>query len=226
MDRNQVIAKIKSILNLQNGTDFDGEASAAANLIDKLCKQYNVSLDEATKTQILDECFYTFKRMNQAYVTLLNAVATFYDAKVYIRTSNTGEKSIQVVGSEAQQIQTKIYYEYLLEVMEKQCEVAHKAEKVLCQLNGVAISRSFKINFRKAFANKVAFRLEELKEQEGRVHDDAEATNTEYSKLKLGKARKFTAARGDGAYAGHDVGSNVSLHRQASGKSNRLLSGV
>jgi hypothetical protein len=36
MDRNQVISKIKSMLKLQESTDFDGEASAAAQMIDKL----------------------------------------------------------------------------------------------------------------------------------------------------------------------------------------------
>ncbi len=40
MDRSQVIAKIQSILKLQNGTEFEGEASAAANMIDILCNQY------------------------------------------------------------------------------------------------------------------------------------------------------------------------------------------
>jgi NMD protein affecting ribosome stability and mRNA decay len=48
MDRQQVIAKIQSILKLQNGTDFEGEASAAARMIDKLCKQYGITVDEAT----------------------------------------------------------------------------------------------------------------------------------------------------------------------------------
>jgi PIN domain nuclease of toxin-antitoxin system len=51
MNRAQVIAKIKAMLSLQESTDFDGEAAAAANLIDKLCKQHGISVDDAVKPE-------------------------------------------------------------------------------------------------------------------------------------------------------------------------------
>ena len=87
MDRSQVIAKIQSILKLQNGTEFEGEASAAAKMIDKLCKQYGVTVTEASVTQVMDEEFLTFKKSNYAYKMILNAIAIFYDAKAYISNS-------------------------------------------------------------------------------------------------------------------------------------------
>ena len=224
MDRQQVIAKIQSILKLQNGTDFDGEASAAAAIIDKLCKQYNVTLDEATKTQVFDESFITFKRINAAHALLLNAVATFYDAKAYLKNGDT--KSLQVIGSEAQQIQVRLYFDFLLGVMEKEAETAHKAEKVMAELTGAKVSRSFKINFRKAFADKVAERLRDMKIEEGRVHDDADVVNEKLSTMRFGRAKKMNGAKGDGAYAGDGAGSSVSLNRQASGSVTKSLCGV
>lgn len=224
MDRQQVIAKIQSILKLQKGTDFEGEASAAANLIDKLCKQYNVTLDEATETQVFDETFMTFKRINQAYATLLNAVAYFYDAKAYLKTDDV--KSIQIIGSEAQQIQVRLYYDYLLEVMEKECKLAHEAEKVIASVSGNTISRSFKTNFKKAFSNKVALRLHEMKEAEKRTHEDADAVKNKLVKMKFNSGRKFTSAKGDGACVGAEVGAGVSLNRQASGSTVKSLVGV
>jgi enamine deaminase RidA (YjgF/YER057c/UK114 family) len=72
MNRAQVIAKIKAMLSLQESTDFDGEAAAAANLIDKLCKQHGISVDDAVKPEILDEIFQEFKKMNSANATLLS----------------------------------------------------------------------------------------------------------------------------------------------------------
>lgn len=224
MDRQQVIAKIQAILKLQNGTDFDGEASAAAAIIDKLCKQYNVTLDEATKTQVLDESFLTFKRINNAHALLLNAVANFYDAKAYLKNGDT--KSLQVIGSEAQQIQVRLYFDFLLGVMEKEAETAYKAEKVMAELTGAKVSRSFKINFRKAFADKVAERLRDMKEAEGRVHDDADAVCEKLSTMRFGRAKKVNAATGDGAYAGADVGAGVSLNRQPKGSVTKSLCGV
>jgi hypothetical protein len=225
MDRQQVIAKIQSILKLQNGTSFDGEADAAAKMIDKLCKQYGVTISEATETQVLDESFDSFKRINVALSTLVNAIASFYDAKAYLKTSGDS-KSLQVIGSEAQQIQVRLYYDYLVQVMEKEADVAHKAEKVLASLTGATVSRSFKINFRKAFADKVALRLREMKEAEGRVHDDAEAVNNKLSSMRFGRAKKMNGASGAGAYAGSNVGAGVSLNRQASGSVTKQLCGV
>jgi len=225
MDRQQVIAKIQSILKLQNGTSFDGEADAAAKMIDKLCKQYGVTISEATETQVLDESFDSFKRINVALSTLVNAIASFYDAKAYLKTEGDS-KSLQVIGSEAQQIQVRLYYDYLVQVMEKEAEVAHKAEKVMADLTGKTVSRSFKLNFRKAFADNVAQRLREMKEAEGRVHDDADAVKNKLSAMRFGRAKKMNGANGAGAYAGAGVGSSVSLNRQASGSVTKQLCGV
>jgi hypothetical protein len=224
MDRTQVIAKIQSILKLQNGTDFEGEASAAAKMIDKLCKQYGVTISEATETQVYDEEFASFKRVNYALTTLLNAIATFYDAKAYLKSGDT--KSLQIIGSEAQQIQVRLYFDYLNQVMENECEVAHQAEKVMSSLTGKTVSRSFKLNFRKAFADNVALRLFEMKKEENRVHDDADAVKNKLSQMRFGRARKMNGASGDGAFAGAGVGSSVSLNRQASGSTQKALCGV
>jgi hypothetical protein len=224
MDRQQVIAKIQAILKLQKGTNFEAESQTAAAIIDKLCKQYNVSLDDATKTQVLDETFESFKRINSAKALILNAVATFYDAKAYVKNGDI--KQLQIIGTEAQQIQTKLYYEYLLEVMERECETAHKAEKVLADVTGKPVSRSFKINFRKAFANKVSERLYEMKKEENRVHEDANAVSEKLSTMRFGKTRKFAGANGAGADVGNEVGNSVSLRRQTSGASAKQLCGV
>ena len=224
MDRTQVIAKIQSILKLQEGTSFDGEADAAAKMIDKLCKQYGVTITEATETQVFDESFINFKRANYALVTLLNAIASFYDAKAYLKTGY--EKSLQIIGSDAQQIQVRLYYDYLVQVMEKEAEVAHQAEKILSVLTGNSVSRSFKLNFRKAFADKVALRLHEMKKEENRVHEDKKAVSDKLSTMRLGKSRKFNGPNGSGAISGSNVGAAVSLNRQTKGSQQRALCGV
>ena len=224
MDRQQVIAKIQSMLKLQQGSDFAGECANAAAMIDKLCKKYNVSVEEVTETQVFDEEFSSFKRINAALSTLLNAVANFYDAKAYLKNGET--KSLQVIGSEGQQIQVRLYFDYLVQVMENEAEVAHQAEKVLASLRGDSVSRSFKLNFRKAFADKVAERLREMKKEENRVHDDADAVKSKLSTMRFGRARRMNGASGAGAYSGANVGAGVSLHRQANGSQQRALCGV
>lgn len=226
MDRKSVIEKIQSILKLQEGTNFEGEADNAAKMIDMLCKKYGVTIDEATEVQVEDEVFFKFKKMNVAYVTLLNAIACFYDAKAYLKTDVNGNKSIQVIGSEAQQIQVKVYFDYLVECMEKETETAHKAEKIIAQLNGTKLSRSFKINFRKGFAEKVMNRLYDKKKEEGRVHEHKEVVSKALSTRRFNTSRRMNGASGYGGNAGACAGDSVSLNRQTSGASNKQLCGV
>ena len=188
MDRQQVIAKIKSMLALQEGTDFDGEASAAAAMIDKLCKKYGITVDEATEVIASDELYQSFKRLDASLAIVVNAVANFYDAKAYVKTDINGAKSIQVIGSEAQQIQVNLYSEYLLGVMEREADKAYKAEKIIADLTGAKLSRSFKINFKKAFSNQVASRLYDMKKEEGRVHEHKDAVAKALTKHRFNRS--------------------------------------
>lgn len=226
MDRKQVIEKIQSILKLQEGTTFDGEADNAAKMIDMLCKKYGVTIDEATEVQVEDEIFMKFKKINVAYATLLNAIAYFYDAKAYLKTDANGNKTIQVIGSEAQQIQVRIYFDYLVDCMEKETETAHKAEKIIAQLQGNTLSRSFKTNFRKGFAEQVMNRLQDKKKQEGRVHEHKAVTDKALSTKRFNTSRRMNGASGYGGNAGASAGGSVSLNRQASGASQKSLCGV
>jgi hypothetical protein len=221
MNRAQVIAKIKAMLSLQESTDFDGETAAAANLIDKLCKQHGISVDDAVKPEILDEIFQEFKKMNSANATLLNSVATYYDAVAYI--SRKDGKSLNIMGSESQIIQTRLYFDFLYEVMEKEAEKAFMAEKILADLTGSdSPTKSFKHNFRLAFAKNVQERLIEMKNAE---HEHAKFTKEALALRKFGKAKTISSVgSGDGAFAGSSVGSQVSLHKQASGASHKFLS--
>ena len=226
MDRNQVIAKIKSMLKLQESTDFDGEASAAAAMIDKLCAKHGITLQEAKEVLAVDEQFASFKKMDVAFTQIVNAVAKFYDAKAYVKTDINGAKTIQVIGSEAQQIQVNLYSEFLVDVMNREADKAYSAEKIIAELTGANLKRSFKINFKKAFAIQVADRLREMKKEENRVHEDKQAVDTALSKMRFNSSTKFRGASGAGATAGADVGSNVSLNRQASGSQSKQLCGV
>ena len=226
MNRAQVIAKIKSMLALQESTDFDGEASAAAAMIDKLCAKYGITLTEATEVVATDETFRQFKKMDTAYCTLFNVVAYFYDAKAYI-SRNGREQNLKLIGSEAQQIQTQLYFEYLLDVMNREADKAYQAEKIMGELTGKVISRSFKTNFKKGFVTKVEERLHELKEKENRVHDDADAVHKALAGKRFG-TRRVSGAAGAGATAGGAVGAGVSLNRQTTGGAAavRALAGV
>lgn len=225
MDRNQVIKKIQSMMKLQESTDFAGEATAAAKLIDKLCKQHGIDLTEASNPVADDEQFgEVFKRMNHSYGMVLNAVAKYYDAYAYIVRGR--EQYYKVIGTEAQRIQVQLYFEYLWEVCEREADRAYRAEKVIAHLQDKNIDRSFKSNFKKAFASTVADRLFEMK-KENEEHEHKGAVQSALSTRRFSSGRTMRGPKGSGASAGAGVGAGVSLTRQASGSaSRRALVGV
>jgi hypothetical protein len=227
MDRQAILDKIAAMLRLQESSTFEGESSAAAAMIDKLCKQYGVTVDDATTPQVLEEDYLTTGRMNEAEFMLFCAVARFYDAKGYVYTSKaTGRKTstFKCIGTEAQQIQTFLYYEFLLETMQKECNAALQGEKLLAELQGEEFNKAgFKPNFNKAFVLKVRERLEEMKKERG-DHEHKEITAIEVAKKRFSSV-KLGGATGNGAAIGSNAGANASLYRQTSGSKTLALCG-
>jgi len=221
MDRAQILNKIRAMLALKENSTFDGEADNASRMIDALCAKYGITVDDAIRPQILDEIFIS-GRTRDYTKRILAALAEFYDAQAYYPSNG----SVRVIGSEAQQIQVKLYYEFIVESMEKEAKKAYEGEKLLAELTGgCSPSRTFLHAFKLAFSHKVRSRLEEMKEQQNRKHEHAEYTLEKVNTYRFRRVR-LSVGRGSGALAGQSAGENVSLNKQASGSSNRALCGV
>jgi hypothetical protein len=227
MDRQAILDKIAAMLALQEASNFEGESAAAAAMIDKLCVKYGVTVNEATTPQVLTEDVYKTKRMSDADFLLFCGVARFYDAKgivYYDRSNGRVVNTFQCIGTESQQVQTKVYYEFLKSVMDRECEKAYQGEKILAELLGKHFTRAgFKVNFNKAFVDKVRDRLTELKAERG-DHEHKKVTAIEVSKRNIGQ-RRIGSASGWGAQLGNNSGSQVSLNKQAGGSQRLALSG-
>jgi hypothetical protein len=223
MDRNQVIAKIQAMMALRDGSTFEGEAANASIMIDKLCAKYGVNLETDMAPEVLDELFSQGRHRD--YIKwILNAVAKYYDAKLYIYNKT----ELKVIGTEAQQIVVKIYFDFIVECMDAEAQKAYQGEKVLAELMGRrAPDRKFLHAFKQAFATQVSTRLAAMKQEENRVHEHAEYTSAIVKGYALTRARSTSTMRGgSGAMAGFSAGDSVSLRKQASGSSQRQLCGV
>jgi hypothetical protein len=227
MDRQAILDKIAAMLRLQEGSTFDGETAAAAAMIDKLCAKYGVSVDEALTPQVLTEDHKQTKKMNDAELILFCAVALFYDAKGYVQYDNSQGRRVttfKCIGTEAQQIQTRLYFDFLLESMQKECDKTIAGERILAELTGQEFNaRGFRSNFYKAFAHKVRERLIEMKETR-EPHEHKEITALEVAKQKFG-SRRMSGFSGAGAHLGGAAGSSVSLNKQAGGRQPLALAG-
>jgi Protein of unknown function (DUF2786) len=212
MNRSEVIAKIQKLLALKEGSSFENEAANAAAMIDKLSKEHGINVETINDPEIMNETLETFRRMNPAHFRILSAVARFYDAMVY-----TKGKAFQIIGSEAQIIQTQLYSQYIKDCMESEVDKAYLAEKTLAQLTGsVPPTATFRHQFRAGFATAVAERLRELKGEQNRVHEHAKFAATVINSMRF-RSVSITSGRGEGSISGQSAGHNVSLHRQTSG---------
>jgi hypothetical protein len=227
MNRKAILDKIAAMIALKEGSNFEGEAAAAAAKIDELCQKYGVTIDEATEPEVLTEAYHSTKRMSEADFVIFCAVARFYDAKGYVnrdRSQGRAVTTFKCIGTEAQQIQTTLYYQFIMDCMKKQCETVMAGEAVLAQLLGQNFSRAgFRANFEKAFAVKVRERLDELKKQR-EPHEHKEYTAIVVAQKKI-KSRQVGAGYGIASQLGANAGSNVSLHRQAGGRQQLALAG-
>lgn len=225
MDRQAILRKIAAMLQVQSSSNFDGETIAAAGLIDKLCQQYGVSIQEATEPQVLTEEFEHYKKLDESRLILFSAVARFYDALGISHSSYANgrkETTLKCIGTEAQQIQTRLYYDFLKECMLRDCKVAMEGERVLALIQGKTYhAYGFKANFCKAYSVKVRDRLYEMRLNRD-DHPDKEVTAKVVAKMKLVR-HNTSRASGMAASLGSNAGANASLHRQATGSQSRAL---
>ena len=219
MERQQIIDKIRSMMKLQESSTFEGEAANAAAMIEKLCKKFGIDLENDLTPQVYDE-LYSEGRHRDYVKWIMNAVAAYYDAKLYIQDRT----KLKVIGTEAQQIQVKLYGEFILECMENEAKKAYEGEKLLADLMGkTPPNRTFLHAFKQAFATQVATRLREMKVDK---HEHAEHTSKYLSTMRFGRARSNTRIRGgSGAMAGTSAGEGVSLRKQAGGSQRLALAG-
>jgi len=243
MDLNQIKDKIAKCLRLQQSNNV-GEATSAANMVEKLCRQYGLSSSEVSadydpeRDEVI-QFFWgrSFKKSDIAVNLLIRSVAEFYNGETIITPKiktmqrngvdiqyNTGYKKISVVATKANRIQIELYLEYLLETMER---LATDAKN-----NTTSRSRQYKLNFRKGFAVKITERLREMKKNQERIgkpdakmsralvcNRNAMERKAVYDKYKelypRTRSSTYRSSGGTGYEAGKSKAEGIGLNKQA-----------
>ena len=227
--------KIRSlIVKLQakaDGTNNEAEQKAFAAKVRQMMEEHGISSTDLSTPVADDEDFGDkFSKIDNAYATLLNAVARYYGAKLYINNQwikGKRRQQFKLIGTEGQRIETEIYFDFLLSHMNREAQLAYEAEKVLADVMEVSLSKGWKQNFRKAMAETISERLHEMKQEDNPVsEEDAKAVATALATRRF-HTRSHSGAHGAGAQSGAAVGSTTSLNRQAgaAGRGGRALAG-
>ena len=167
--------KIAKLLRLQTSNNA-GEAANAAAFVEKLCAKYNVSSSDCqdydpNRDEVIEFASgKSYVKANVPEQTLIYAVARYFNGRTIITYEHEGlpyylapdspRKVLKIIASRGNKIQIELYLEYLIEVMNK---LATEAKK-----SGVAGTRSttYKTNWKKGFATRIANRLMEMKRQQ------------------------------------------------------------
>ena len=249
-------AKLAKLLRLQESSNANEAANAAA-FVEKLCREHGISPNEIDKEYDpeLDTPVHwvqggVFARVDHAAWTLLAGVSAYFNGKTVQRDFSINDKNagmdvewdftrrqrvIEVCATKGNKVQIELYYEYLLDVMNKLADEA-KAEDLL---SGDS-SPAFRSNFRKGFAATIRSRLAEMKyeaEREGNVATGApglvvqsknkreiDSMMTLFNKRhpRLGRPSNGTYG-GCGTRAGIAAGRSTGLNRQMRTSSVRAL---
>ena len=217
-------------------------------------EQLEAQLDMQTVEEDLEATNFTYgkpyKRVDPAVSIILGAVARFYNGKVVHAYNNEesvfddGYRILEVFATKGRKIEIEIYTDYLLQALDDAWTKHTAEDPFMVAMNG----KSYRNNFRKNWAWKVADRFRKMTENEeergrqllinskkvnqsamvvrGKNEKEKEIVNVlvtkKYPKLYSGSG--YTSG-GSGSSAGRSAGSSVGLSRQVSGGGQKQLSG-
>jgi len=169
MNLNQAREKIAKLLRLQTSANA-GEASNAAQFVEKLCRKYGVSSTECEtydpeRDEVIEFPFgKSYYKADVAINHLINGVSKYYNGTCIITNckNQQGKRIVNVIASKANRIQIELYLEYLIETMDKLATEAKKSGSWGTK------SSTYKANFRKGFANQICNRLIAMKNEQKR----------------------------------------------------------
>ena len=231
MDKENVIQKIRKLLKLQYGAEKignSGEAYQAAKMVRKLLLEYNLSLSdiqaeeqhEAARIVESDPLSYADQygvRWNQ---NLLMIICRYNLCSLVVCP---GRKQMNIVGTEANTVVVKEFYEYLLQVFRRlSMERLNEAQNEYLG-TGLFMTEPKKKDFLRSYLEGVSLGLQENYESQQPTSQETglmvchkELIKDYMASKSIGKARRRSATkvRPDGFNAGFDDGRNVNLDKQ------------
>lgn len=226
--------KLAKLLRMQQSSNANEAANAAA-FLQRICAahginpqdvspEYDPERDNVTRWRTMRSVKTNWPKAN-----IMWAVARYFNGRA-VRHFGKHSVEFEVFATEGNKLQIELYYEYLVDTMERLTRVAEVPDYVS--------PRSYKANFRKGFALEIAARLKALKAAETNT-PESEAHGPALVALQRGALERrlvyqefrlaypktkncYQPAPGYGAHDGRAAASGVGLHRQATGSRSAL----
>lgn len=237
IDLDAIKRRIAKLLRMQ-GSSNENEAANAVEFVERLCRDYGLTPKEILDFEKEPDQEITLREIrtstSPADRWLWHTVAKHFDC-----TTVWEEGLISIFGTEAGQLQTEVYAEYLFEERTK----LEQAARLLARSRGHSL-HGFAASFGKAFAMKIGERLRAIKQ---RQHNEGLAQtagqnavpglvlqrrseqmikraegirNLKYPSLRKSK---ISVTRNHAFVLGTSAASSVSLDKQMNGATRRRL---
>ena len=237
MDKESALQKIRKLLKLQYGAEKignSGEAFQAAKMVRKLLLEYNLSLSDiqeeeqqqAARIVETDPLSYADQYGVSWKQNLLMIICRYNLCSLIVCPRR---KQMNIVGTEANTIVVKEFYEYLLQVFRRlSMERLNEAQNEYLG-TGRFMTEPKKKDFLRSYLEGVSRGLQENYESQQPTSQETglmvchkELIKDYLASKSIGKARRSSATmvRPDGFNAGFDDGRNINLNKQlhASGR--------
>lgn len=231
MDKESALQKIRKLLKLQYGAEKignSGEAFQAAKMVRKLLMEYNLSLSDiqeeeqqqATRIVETDPLSYADQYGVSWKQNLLMIICRYNLCSLIVCPRR---KQMNIVGTEANTIVVKEFYEYFLQVFRRlSMERLNEAQNEYLG-TGRFMTEPKKKDFLRSYLEGVSRGLQENYESQQPTSQETglmvchkELIKDYLASKSIGKARRCstTKVRPDGFNAGFDDGRNVNLSKQ------------
>lgn len=230
MDKETVIQKIRKLLKLQYGAEKignSGEAFQAAKMVRKLLLEYNLSLSDIQEEQQqaariveTDPLSYADQYGVSWKQNLLMIICRYNLCSLIVCPRR---KQMNIVGTEANTIVVKEFYEYLLQVFRRlSIERLNEAQNEYLG-TGRFMTEPKKKDFLRSYLEGVSRGLQENYESQQPTSQETglmvchkQLIKSYLDSKSIGKARRGRSCmvRTDGFDAGFDDGRNVNLSKQ------------
>lgn len=220
-------SKLAKLLRLSSSSNVH-EAANAARMLDRLCAENGLDpanvesdADDQSLTAIYFQFGEVFSRRDYAQCILMMAVCRYYNGDLVVTKCGHRQRFYKIFCTEGNKVRIEVYYEYLAEVMDKLADQA--------KADNPGSTRSFRLDFRKGFAEELARRLRELKQEAVvsgpglvRVNREKQAV-ADLMKKSCGRIRYTSTRAGYGASHGRDAAQGVGLSEQVRGQGRLAL---
>ena len=228
VERENILAKVKRMLNLAAGATNEHEAAVAASTAHKFLEKHNLCISDVDEisidaSEILEDTVFETGRLANWRRILLSATAQCFNCSTLISSSYRG-RALKLVGTKEDMAVAKATYFYLQQTVER-----------LAKRNAKGEGRSYVNSYKRGLVSTISRKLrEKAAENRQEIEKVSTVAGTQLAVVKDANLKDYISKFGsykapeskidfDGYSHGRRDGESVGLNAQVTNNSNERI---